>query len=69
VERSRRLWWSTISEPDRAGIANLLKAWFARIVIDRRTQIFASPLWKINCRNGRGAMLPVDAGAIALKTR
>jgi hypothetical protein len=38
-----------------------------RIVIDRRAQIFASPLWKINCRNGWEQMLPVDAGATAPK--
>jgi hypothetical protein len=63
---SRRLCWSTISEPDRAGIANLPKASPTQIVVTMHEHLyFRDPDLENQLPKPTGAMLPVKAGAIA----
>jgi hypothetical protein len=65
VVRSRRLCWSTISEPDRAGIANLLRLRPAQIVTVHVLLYFCDPDLENQLPKPAGAMPPVAAGAIA----
>jgi hypothetical protein len=58
----RRLCRSTISEPDRAGIANLLKASPTQIVTVHELLYFCDPGLENQLPKPAEAMLPVKAG-------